>query len=164
MALISTMYSNMRMEPKDRVPGGDAAAPAAGLLAAITADLAAGDDLDALLRRVLGPVVRLAGASAGAVRVLTPHGDRLELVGEIGLPPAVAAADIPASPIPSGSEGTLLLVILAAGGVLVVGGLSILGLSLLARKRRVAAASAVAAEGADPVTAPPAGGPEGGGA
>lgn len=60
-----------------------------GLLAAITADLAAGEDLRALLDRFLEPLVRLADARAGAVRMLSAEGERFELVSTLGLPAAV---------------------------------------------------------------------------
>ncbi|MGE5114908.1 MAG: GAF domain-containing sensor histidine kinase [Betaproteobacteria bacterium] len=63
------------------------------LLAEITADLSAGSDLPALLKRFLEPVVRLAGARAGAVRVLSEDGRRLELVSEVGLPAQVSGAE-----------------------------------------------------------------------
>jgi two-component system nitrate/nitrite sensor histidine kinase NarX len=63
------------------------------ILARIAADLASGDDLRGLLHRFLDPIVRLAHAQAGAVRVLSPHGDRLELVSAIGLPPAIHEAE-----------------------------------------------------------------------
>jgi two-component system, NarL family, nitrate/nitrite sensor histidine kinase NarX len=59
------------------------------LLAQITADLAVGDDLRELLQRFLDPIVALANAQAGAVRVLSSQGDRLELVGSSGLPQSV---------------------------------------------------------------------------
>lgn len=58
----------------------------ADLLADIAAGLAAGNDLAKLLEQFLAPIVRLAGARAGAVRTLSPAGDTLELVGAIGLP------------------------------------------------------------------------------
>lgn len=63
------------------------------ILAQITADLAAGDDLRDLLHRFLDPIVRLANAQAGAVRVLSPQGDRFELVSSIGLPEGVQKAE-----------------------------------------------------------------------
>jgi two-component system nitrate/nitrite sensor histidine kinase NarX len=63
-------------------------APSA-LLAQITADLTAGSDLRELLQRFLDPIMALANARAGAVRVLSPQGDRLELVGSSGLPQSV---------------------------------------------------------------------------
>ncbi len=62
-------------------PGGDA-----GILAAITAGVAAGGDLDTLLQRFLDPIVRLSGAQGGAVRMLSAEGDQLERVSGIGLP------------------------------------------------------------------------------
>lgn len=58
----------------------------AGLLAEITAGLSTSHDLEALLQRFLVPIVDLAGASAGAVRVLSEQGDRLQLVSAHGLP------------------------------------------------------------------------------
>jgi two-component system nitrate/nitrite sensor histidine kinase NarX len=65
----------------------------AAILAEITADLATGNDMRGLLHRFLEPIVRLAKAQAGVVRVLSPQGDRLELVSDIGLPPAVQLAE-----------------------------------------------------------------------
>lgn len=65
-----------------------ATAPSA-LFAQITAELAVGSDLRELLQRFLGPIVVLANAQAGAVRVLSFQGDRLELVGSVGLPERV---------------------------------------------------------------------------
>ena len=63
------------------------------ILARIAADLASGDDLRGLLQRFLDPIVRLAHAQAGAVRVLSPHSDRLELVSALGLPPEILEAE-----------------------------------------------------------------------
>lgn len=63
------------------------------ILAEMTADLAAGDDLRELLQRFLEPIVHLAHAQAGTVCVLSPHGNRLELVGAIGLPEGVYAPE-----------------------------------------------------------------------
>ena len=56
-----------------------------GILAAITSDLSQGADLGLLLQRFLDPVVRLAGARAGAVRLLSEGGDALQIVGALGL-------------------------------------------------------------------------------
>ncbi|MEO8081538.1 MAG: GAF domain-containing protein [Caldimonas sp.] len=64
-------------------PGG------AELLAQITAGLSEGKDLRALLDRFLEPIVALAGAKAGAVRLLSDSGERLQLVSDVGLPSAV---------------------------------------------------------------------------
>lgn len=63
------------------------------ILARIAADLASGDDLRGLLQRFLDPIVRLAHAQAGAVRVLSPHSDQLELVSALGLPPEILEAE-----------------------------------------------------------------------
>ncbi len=75
-------------------PSPAGAAPAgAGLLTEIAADLAAGGDLRALLDRFLDPIVRLAGARAGAVRVLSDADERLRIVSDIGLPGSVSGAE-----------------------------------------------------------------------
>lgn len=65
--------------------------PAAGteLFVQIAAELAEGGDLRGLLDRLLQPVVSLAGAQAGAVRLVSESGERLRLVSEVGLPVAV---------------------------------------------------------------------------
>lgn len=63
------------------------------ILGDLASGLAAGGDLHALLQRFLAPVMRIAGARAGAVRVLSPGGDRLEMVSHLGLPESVAAAE-----------------------------------------------------------------------
>ena len=63
------------------------------LLAEITAGLAAERDLHALLGRFLDRIVHLAGAQAGAVRVLDRDDHRMHLVGNVGLPGGVVAAE-----------------------------------------------------------------------
>lgn len=65
--------------------------PPTGLLVELAADLASGGELHALVERFLQPVIGLAGAQAGAVRLLSDAGDRLELVGSLGLPEGVVA-------------------------------------------------------------------------
>ncbi len=55
----------------------------------VSADLADEDDVEELLGRFLGTMLRLAKASAGAVRVLTTDGKHLRLVAARGLPPEV---------------------------------------------------------------------------
>jgi two-component system, NarL family, nitrate/nitrite sensor histidine kinase NarX len=72
---------------------GRAGMPGPDILAEITAGLAAGSDLDALLGRFLAPIIQIAGAHAGAVRVLAEDGARLHLVASLGLPGAVAEAE-----------------------------------------------------------------------
>ena len=61
--------------------------PGTAILAEITAGLSAGRDLRELLQRFLEPVVRLAGAQGGAVRVLSSADEHLHLVNEVGLSP-----------------------------------------------------------------------------
>lgn len=57
------------------------------VLSEVTATLASEYDLEALLERFLGMMVRLSGASAGVVRVLTSDGQHLKLAASQGLPP-----------------------------------------------------------------------------
>jgi len=52
-----------------------------------------GGDLELLLERFLVSIVAMAGANAGAVRVLTDEGDKMRLVGHLGLPDHVVAAE-----------------------------------------------------------------------
>lgn len=75
---------------------GDPRVPRTGgeLLAQIAAGLAEGRDLRDLLDRFLAPVVTLAGAQAGAVRLVSEDGDRLQLVGGVGLPAAVQRCEM----------------------------------------------------------------------
>lgn len=68
-------------------------APPAGLLAEITAGLNASNDLSALLERFLEPIVRLAGAQAGAVRMLSDSGEQLLLVSSLGLADGVCGLE-----------------------------------------------------------------------
>lgn len=80
-------------------PETDARPATTALLAEIAAGVSAGSDLRALLNRFLDPIVRLAGARAGAVRVLSDADGaadpdaRLQLVGQWGLPPALCGAE-----------------------------------------------------------------------
>ena len=64
-----------------------------GILAEITAGLAAGGDLPDLLQRFLTPVMQIAGARAGAVRVLSHEGGRLQMISQVGLPEHVVCAE-----------------------------------------------------------------------
>ena len=68
------------------------APPSPGLLAELTAGLAAGGDLTERLQAYLAPVLQVCGAEAGALRVLSADGQRFELVAEHGLRPAVRDA------------------------------------------------------------------------
>lgn len=63
--------------------------PALRVLSEITSSLSSDNNLDSLLERFLGTMIKLAGADAGAVRVLTADGLNLRLVGALGLPPEV---------------------------------------------------------------------------
>jgi len=56
------------------------------VLSEVTATLASEYDIEALLNRFLGMMVRLSGASAGVVRVLTGDGKHLRLAASLGLP------------------------------------------------------------------------------
>ncbi len=67
--------------------------PVGELFVELSAGLAAGDDVEALLQRFLVPVLRLAGAQAGAVRTLSEDGTAMRLVGSIGLSEAVLEAE-----------------------------------------------------------------------
>lgn len=60
---------------------------ALNILSEVTASLATDTDVEGLLQRFLATMIRLAGASAGAVRVLTTDGTHLRLLGSLGLPP-----------------------------------------------------------------------------
>jgi len=71
-----------------------AARPVANLFAEITAGLTEGRQLEALLGQFLGPIIRLAGAQAGLVRVLSEDGEHMQLVGDIGLPPDVRLTEL----------------------------------------------------------------------
>lgn len=75
------------------VPAGSEQ-PVADLFAEITAGLAEGQELEALLGQFLAPIVRLAGAHAGLVRTLAEDGQHLRLVGEVGLPAGVRRAEL----------------------------------------------------------------------
>ncbi len=70
-------------------------APAApgDLLAELAAGLAAGDDLRRLLERFLEPLMRIAGAAGGAVRVLGPREQRMHLLAGAGVPAQVLEAE-----------------------------------------------------------------------
>ncbi len=59
------------------------------ILAEITAGLAAGAEVREVLDRFLDPLMRLAHARGGAVRMLSADGLRFELVASIGLSPHV---------------------------------------------------------------------------
>ncbi|MDP1900575.1 MAG: GAF domain-containing protein [Rubrivivax sp.] len=86
----------MRIEPlgppSQPLHPGDAQPADTRILAEITAELASGDDLDALLQRLLAPIVRQAGAQAGAVRLLSESGKEFQVVSTLGLPRGACAS------------------------------------------------------------------------
>lgn len=63
------------------------------VLSEVTATLASEYDLEALLNRFLSMMVRLTGASAGVVRVLTSDGRHLKLAASLGLPPELVESE-----------------------------------------------------------------------
>lgn len=75
--------------PMPALPLPATAPPDSAILAEITAGVSAGRDLPDLLGRFLAPVIRLAGAQGGAVRVLDEADQRLHLISEIALPAAL---------------------------------------------------------------------------
>lgn len=63
--------------------------PALLVLSEIASSLSTDSTVDELVARYLSTMVRVAGACAGAVRVLTADGTHLRLVSAVGLPPQV---------------------------------------------------------------------------
>jgi two-component system nitrate/nitrite sensor histidine kinase NarX len=63
--------------------------PALHALSEIASSLSTDSDVEKLLGRFLSTLIRLAGAKAGAVRVVTSDGEHLRLVSALGLPPEV---------------------------------------------------------------------------
>ncbi len=64
-------------------------APTGTLVSSLAADLAVGGELEPLLGRFLVSITALAGAQAGAMRVLTDDGLYLRLVAQLGMPAQV---------------------------------------------------------------------------
>jgi two-component system nitrate/nitrite sensor histidine kinase NarX len=75
------------------VPGAVPGLAHGGILAEITAGVAAGDDVHAVLERFLPPLMRLAGAQAGSVRALSDDGRQLRLVATLGPPQVIGCAE-----------------------------------------------------------------------
>ena len=63
------------------------------VVSALTAEFALDSDLEPLLERFLIAILALAGAQAGAVRVLTDDGKSMRLVAQQGLPANVQSAE-----------------------------------------------------------------------
>ena len=88
----------MRAGPDQRAEAvepaeGNVTLQALHVLAEVTANLVDEDDVEELLGRFLTTMIRLAGASAGVVRVLTADGKYLRLVGARGLPADVVESE-----------------------------------------------------------------------
>ena len=77
------------LELLDLDPSGGHTLEALHVLSEISSNLADEDDLDELLGRFLGTMIRLAKADAGVVRVLTSDGQHLRMVASRGLPAQV---------------------------------------------------------------------------
>jgi two-component system, NarL family, nitrate/nitrite sensor histidine kinase NarX len=67
--------------------------PALLVLSQIASSLSTDATLDELVTRYLSTMVRIAGALAGTVRVLTADGKQLRLVSAVGLPPAMVEGE-----------------------------------------------------------------------
>jgi two-component system nitrate/nitrite sensor histidine kinase NarX len=78
---------------------------ALAIISEVSANLADEDDVEELLGRFLGTMLRLAHAAAGVVRVLTTDGRHLRLVGARGLPPELVERER-VVPIDCGHCGT----------------------------------------------------------
>ena len=76
-------------KPETAEPRGSYKLQALGVLSEVTTSLAGEHDIEALLGRFLGTMMRLAGAAAGAVRVATSDGAHLRLLAAVGLPAEV---------------------------------------------------------------------------
>lgn len=87
------------MQSPQPLPKIEVRAPAAvlsdagSIIAALTTDHGADGDQESFLERFLVSIVALAGAQAGAVRVLTDDGQHMRLVAQLGLPVAVLASE-----------------------------------------------------------------------
>ncbi len=73
-------------EAADEDAAGSYKLQALHVLSEVTSNLASDSDIEELLGRFLATMIRLAGAQAGAVRVLTSDGAHLRLIGSLGLP------------------------------------------------------------------------------
>jgi two-component system nitrate/nitrite sensor histidine kinase NarX len=71
-------------EPDEEV--GRYKLPSLLALSEIASSLSTGTDVEALLGRYLSTMIRIAGAHAGAVRLVTPDGRHLRLVTSVGMP------------------------------------------------------------------------------
>ena len=84
-------HASKATTPRDHAPEREGVykIPALRALSEITTSLSDEADVERLLARFLTTMTRLAGATAGAVRVVTPDQEHLRLIGSIGLPAEV---------------------------------------------------------------------------
>jgi len=75
--------------PEAELPGEGDRLPVIEVLAEIASSLNSDANTEQMLMRFLEIMVRISGAKAGAVRVLTADGAHLRLAGSIGLAPAL---------------------------------------------------------------------------
>jgi two-component system nitrate/nitrite sensor histidine kinase NarX len=99
-------------KPRNRMPGSpDAAAvsrlPELQILSEATLSPPGESSIEEWLGRFLATMVRLAGAAAGAVRVVTGDGQHLRLVASVGLPQEVAVRE-KLMPVDCGACGVAL--------------------------------------------------------
>lgn len=82
--------------------------PALLAFSEVASSLSTDADLDAMLRRYLGTMMRIAGAAAGVVRVLTADGEHMRLVAALGLPEDLLERER-VVPLACGTCGTALV-------------------------------------------------------
>jgi two-component system nitrate/nitrite sensor histidine kinase NarX len=76
-----------RLVEHSATDSGNVSIPALKVLSEITTSLSTDSNVEQLLGRFLTTMVRLAGAQAGAVRVITDDRTHLRLISSVGLPP-----------------------------------------------------------------------------
>ncbi|MHB0983449.1 MAG: GAF domain-containing protein, partial [Thiobacillus sp.] len=81
---MNDIHPLIRHAPAD---AGNDSIPALRVLSEITTSLSSDANVEQLLGRFLSTMIRLAGAQAGAVRVITDDRTHLRLIGSVGLPP-----------------------------------------------------------------------------
>ena len=89
---VREMQSDQPIRPVHRnEPASREDLQALRILSEVTTGVAEEHDPEALLGRSLGTMIRLSGAKAGMVRVVTTGGDRMRLVASQGMPEGVVA-------------------------------------------------------------------------
>ncbi len=82
--------SDSALHPSDAALAPSERLPVLEVLAEIASSLSADTNAEQMLLRFLEIMVRLSGAKAGAVRLLTADGGHMRMVGSIGLPTQLA--------------------------------------------------------------------------